>query len=77
MDYLENLLSGNIASFRKQIEGKLAEKVFDKLATRKQQIANGLFEAKEAVDSIAKTGDRNEREHLAIKKTQILKLCII
>lgn len=44
MDYLENLLNGNIAAFRKQIEGKLAEKVFDKLATRKQQIANSLFE---------------------------------
>lgn len=45
MNYLENLLKGNIASFKKNIESKLAEKVFEKLAHRKQQIANGLFEA--------------------------------
>jgi hypothetical protein len=48
MNYLESLLKGNIASFKKEIEAKIAEKVFSKLESRKKEIAGGLFgESKE------------------------------
>ena len=48
---LEDLLKGNIAGFKKAVEANIAEKVFVKLAEKKQELAQGLYKTNESVSA--------------------------